>query len=116
MASTNPVSPKVKWGALWGIILTVAATAVSGVVAALDPSLIPGAGPYAVLIVGVLTTAGNSLAAYLKNDALREQGLASASANAIATVEASTADASVPAAPATPPGTTFGTDTTTPTL
>lgn len=131
MASNNPVSPKIKWGAIWGAVLTVAATAVTGLVASFTPDMIPAAGPYGVLIVGIVTTAGTALAGYLTRDALREQGIVSANAAAIATVEASTAidEVPVPAAQPAPvsvqapaeavapdatPAATFGTDTSAP--
>lgn len=80
MTVKTPISPKVKYAALWGALLGIAAAGVTAATAAFDPSLIPALGGFGPLIASAVTIGGSSLAAILTKDELREKGQAAINA------------------------------------
>lgn len=80
MTVKTPISPKVKYAALWGALLGIAAAGVSAATAAFDPSFIPALGGFGPLIASAVTIGGSSLAAILTKDELREKGQAAINA------------------------------------
>lgn len=66
--STTPVSPKIKSGLNWGVIVTLLVTILSTI----TPDMLTGLGPYAPLVYGAIGTGSAVLAGYLKSDPLRQ--------------------------------------------
>lgn len=66
--STTPVSPKIKSGLNWGVIVTLLVTILSTI----TPDMLTGLGPYAPLVYGAIGTGSAVLAGYLKTDPLRQ--------------------------------------------
>lgn len=66
--STTPVSPKIKSGLNWGVIVTLLVTILSTI----TPDMLAGLGPYAPLVYGAIGTGSAVLAGYLKSDPLRQ--------------------------------------------
>jgi len=114
MTVATPVSPKVKFSALWGSIAAIGSTVVLGAANALTPGLFSGLGAYGPLIEGAVVLGATSLAGYLSKDALREQGQAALNAGATPTTAVKPAEGTAIPATETPAAgsTTFGTDTT----
>lgn len=103
MTTKTPVSPKVKYAALWAALAGVGAAAVSAGAGAIDPSLFASLGAFGPLIASGISTAAAALAGWLAKDKLREQGIEAQNASSKSPVAASGPDTFIPAPSTTEP-------------
>lgn len=96
---TTPVSPKVKAGANWAILATLALTVLSSV----TPEMLDFLGNWAPLAYGGVVGATYALGAYMKRDDLRDYGALAMNADNAAAMAATGTPVAAPTTPTPSP-------------